>query len=141
MQREIRLVAALVVLAIAGITHAEAPARVEGTGWVVQATVQHDALAVELKARGAFHLNDDYPIRFDVTPDAHVEYEQKRVEKKEMQFVTCKDPLHRCAATTYVPFQASGAGHVGGTLAFAACDADRCVIEKIAVSVPVAGKK
>ena len=140
MLRKIRLVSAL--LAVCGIARADpAPAHVEGQGWVVQATRVGDSVGVELTARGAFHLNDDYPIHFDVTPDPHIAYATKRVEHGSIQRTSCSDKTHFCTATLQVPFKPSGAGHAGGTLAFAACDADRCLIENIAVSVAVTGKK
>jgi len=137
---KIRFVVALA--ALCGSAYADpAPAHVEGQGWVVHATRVGDSVGVELTARGAFHLNDDYPIHFDVATDPHIAYATKRIEHDAIRRAACSDKTHFCTATLQVPFKPSGAGHAGGTLAFAACDADRCVIEKIAVSVAVAAQK
>jgi hypothetical protein len=132
MQRQVRLIA---LLMLCGVAHAEPKS------WDVSAKIVDGALRVELRATGDYHLNDDYPIHLDLATDPNVRFATTRIDRAAIQLAPCKEPAHSCAATVTAPFRATGAGRAGGTLAFAVCNADRCVIEKSVVSAAVPAKK
>ena len=73
----------------------------EGEGWKVKVDApkaDQSKLEVTVEARGGFHLNDDYPINFQVAPQDGVEYERARVDKSAATLAPCKDGEHACAA-------------------------------------------
>lgn len=73
---------------------------------------------IAVQAKGRYHLNDDYPINFTPADGS------KKVTRAQMAFTACADHKdQRCGAT--IP--AAGKG----TLAFAVCDPDLCLIKKV----------
>jgi hypothetical protein len=83
-----------------------------------------------LVAKAPFHCNEQYPykITLDRAPG-----------------VTFPNPIARgmrvngTRATLSVPFSADSAGQfvISGTFAFSTCSADRCLIDKAKLSVPI----
>jgi hypothetical protein len=100
-------------------------------------------LEIRVEVGLTFHLNDDYPLNFTIVPSDGIVFKKPRFDRRDgIVFEACgKDATHRCRALVPVPFTASTAGRAGGVLAFSACDAEECVIEKVAVSVPVSPGK
>lgn len=95
---------------------------------------------VEIATRSGFHLNDDYPIHFTPAPARHVTHRRARVDKEHGITTTpCgAEPTHACAAT--IPFEVVASRTpvtVAGEVAFSACDAEQCLIEKIDVTTLV----
>ncbi|GEM_PF-2941813 len=123
---------ALVALLLTGAPDAGA-AGYEDAQTVVIATAKGSQLLIEVSVKAGFHLNDDYPINFK--PD----FEGPKVDKKAMTIVPCLGhPEGRCGVKIPVPVPPSLKGQlVSGTLAFAACDADVCLIKKVPLAVRV----
>ena len=153
MQRQVRLVA-LGALLVAACASAPRPRAGERAGFRHSAPEYQAAavivgqrriesvewLVVTVETRAGFHLNDDYPHRFTPLPAPAISYDDTRVEAAAMRRRACSEAApHACALEVAAPFVAHGAGHstLGGELAFGACDADRCIIEKLAVTVPL----
>jgi hypothetical protein len=153
MQRQVRIVALLGSL-LAACASAPPPRCDERAGYrrtapeyaaaaVVVGASRVDSLAwlvVTVETRGGFHLNDEYPHRFTPLPAPTISYDEALIDAAAMKRHACRTEGSRaCALEVAVPFVARAAGHatVGGELAFGACDADRCIIEKLPVAVPL----
>jgi hypothetical protein len=100
------------------------------------------AFAVTVAARGTFHVNHEYPTSFRVDPPpAGVRFPREKIDRQTgVVLEPCGAGQDACSARMLVPFVAGAAGEarLGGTLAFSVCDDERCLIEKVAVSLPVA---
>ena len=99
-------------------------------------------LEIELETRGGYHLNDDYPLHFVPKPSTDVHWSKARVERQDgMELWPCRgaEAKHMCSARVTVGYKTTkSAGlRLGGTMAFSACDAERCLIEKVALSTVV----
>jgi hypothetical protein len=136
------VVAAVAAVAVPAAAAPPASARVEQPQFVVALAGPTEAraggaaaLEVTVTARGGYHLNKDYPSSFRVAADGEgVTYPSPKVDKFALEACTAA-PGESCAARAQVPFVAArpGAQRVGGTLAFCVCNADECLIQKIAV--------
>jgi hypothetical protein len=82
-------------------------ARVEKPEFACELRVAQGKAIVSLEARGGFHVNPDYPIHFDEVGREHFRMEEHH-------------------ASAEVPRKK-------GVLAFSVCDAERCLIEKVAL--------
>lgn len=95
-------------------------------------------LQVALEALAGYHLNDDYPLHFTPSPSPSTKWQRTRVDKQDgIVLVPCKkDPAHACGATVSLGYSATRSVRLAGTLAFSLCDEDRCLIEKVELSLP-----
>lgn len=141
--------AGLVVALGLATQSAEPPAHAEKPEWVLDAQAPDHAvrgarstLILDLKARAGFHVNDDYPLNFKPASNEGVTYAKARFDRSDgLLLDACSaDASHHCAARLPVSFTPGQAGtaRVGGTLSFSACDENRCLIEKVRLSVLVA---
>ena len=155
MQRQVRLVTVIATVVAAlggGLARAEAPrveaprAEVEAKAWRVRATVVGPVLVgkparleVTLEARPPYHLNDDYPVNLKTAAASGLRFDKPRIDKADGIVVTpcASEAAHACRALVPAAFTLTADARVGGVLAFSACDANQCIIEKIAVSAPV----
>lgn len=164
MQRQVRqLIAGAAILGAAsslaacattGAGRGSASWRREAPEFVASARIAGDAavqlarpaaLAVEVHTRAGFHLNAEYPHRFTPTVglDPSVAYGEASPQAAPLELAPCEGaPGASCALRLVVPFSvraAAAGGHtVGGELAFGACDAERCLIEKLPIAVAIA---
>lgn len=100
---------------------------------------------IVVSAKSDFHVNPDYPTRFKADADSDsVKYPSPKLDrsKDDKPFVLDKcatDADHSCVMHVTVPFtaQASGAISVGGTLSFGLCNADKCLVEKAPLELPI----
>jgi hypothetical protein len=149
MRRQVRQVAFAAVALAAGAALAES--RVERPEFVVAiagpaqtGAGASSAFAVTVAARGSFHVNHEYPSSFRVAPAAPgLRYPREKVDRATgIVLEPCGAGENACSARLLVPFiaETAGAHTVGGTLAFSVCDDARCLIEKVAVSLPVAAR-
>ena len=122
--------------------------RVEGAEWVVVGRPVGPAvrgskaeLEVEVTTRAGYHLNDDYPLNFQSKASPSAAFARPRVDRADgVRFERCEaEPAHSCIARIPVAFtpKVFGAVEVGGTVAFSACNPDRCIIKKVDLTVPV----
>jgi hypothetical protein len=119
-----------------------APAsRAEKAEWSVRleapAAAGKAAIAVlHLAARAGYHVNLEYPISFRPAPGSAAGTAE-RVALLPSSKEPCQGrPQETCAVRLELPLPAAGvaAAPVSGTLAFSVCSADRCLIEKVALS-------
>ncbi len=122
--------------------------RAEGVEWVVIGRPVGPAvrgskaqLEVEVTTRAGFHLNDDYPLNFRSKASSSAAFARPRIDRNDgIIFERCRaDTAHSCIARIPVTFtpKVLGAVEVGGTVAFSACNPDRCIIKKVDLTVPV----
>lgn len=93
------------------------------------------SVKVSLTAKAGFHINDQYPYRFNTSPPAEgVSYPKPVLERADGQFA-------EKAAVFQLPFVASHPGQftVGGVLKLSVCSPTSCIVQKapLAVSVTV----
>jgi len=116
--------------------------RAEKPEWTVRLEAPgpagHGAGVVHLAARAGYHVNLDYPIAFRPTAAGAPEKLALTPASKE----ACQGrPAETCAITLDLPASAAGPARAptAGTLAFSVCSADRCLIEKVALTAAGAG--
>jgi hypothetical protein len=93
------------------------------------------SVKVSLTAKAGFHINDQYPYRFNTSPPTPgVSYPKPVLERADGQF-------EEKAAFFNLPFVASQTGQftVGGVLKLSVCSPASCIVQKapLAVSVTV----
>lgn len=100
-------------------------------------------LVAEVTAKDGFKINADYPHYFRPEKAAEgIQFEKERFDIFETAEKTAcaKEENETCAMKVKVPFTApasAGEQKIAGTLAISVCDPDRCIIEKVPVSVAV----
>jgi hypothetical protein len=99
---------------------------------------------VIVEARGAYHLNRDYPMSFRRDATATVTFEGERVALGDGAAHTpCADhPGDGCGVSAPLRFTARAAGEarLAGTVAFSVCNPERCLIEKVALAATVVAR-
>lgn len=117
-------------------------AKVEADTYLVELTASGPykvgatgSVKVSLAAKAGFHINDQYPYRFNTSPPAPgVSYPKPVLERADGQF-------EEKAAVFNLPFVASQAGQftIGGVLKLSVCSPASCIVQKapLAVSVTV----
>jgi hypothetical protein len=120
------VIAALTLLSCLSAGAAAPGARVERPEFVAAL----DKGNVMLTARGGFHINPQYPLRFSYANGAVI-------DRAKFSFEPCaKEPKESCVGRAPVPMPASL--RIEGTFAFSVCDPERCLIEKIQLSLNTA---
>lgn len=105
------------------------------------ATVGAEAAArITITARAGLKVNQEYPVAF--RPEGHegVRFGDGKVKLTLSELEPCPGkPADACAAKATLPFvpERAGASTVAGVLQFSVCDAERCLIEKAALALPV----
>lgn len=140
-----------VAVADAGAPAPGAPdvARVEREAWTVSLEVPAAAppggramARVVIASRGGYHVTRDYPVSFRPDSSASGALGAAKVALGEGAVrAPCPDePGEACQLSAPLPFTAAAAGptRVAGTVAFSVCNADRCLIEKVALAATVA---
>lgn len=152
--RELSGVRVLVCLSLlAGTAFAAPPPapngspRAEESEWVASGTVARavqDAPAtfdVEVVARGGFHVNAEYPLSFRPVPSSAADFAKPRFDRDDgLVLEPCAgDARDACRARLPIAFtpRTAGAFRVGGTLSFSVCSAEKCLIRKVDLAVPV----
>ena len=99
---------------------------------------------VVVTARGSYHVNRDYPMAFRPDAASTARFAGERVALGEGAARTaCRDfPGEDCTVSAPLAFTAppSGETRLSGTAAFSVCNPDRCLIEKVPLSAPVAAR-
>ena len=91
------------------------------------------SVKVSLTAKAGFHINDQYPYRFNASAPAEgVSYPKPVLERADGQF-------GEKAAVFQLPFVASHAGQstVGGVLKLSVCSPTSCIVQKAPLAVTV----
>lgn len=96
---------------------------------------------VVVTAKGAFHVNKDYPMAFRPEPAAVAAFGGERIPLGEGATRTpcATEPGESCAVDAPLPFTPTAAGPVtlAGTVAFSVCTEEICRIEKEPVTLAV----
>ncbi len=89
-------------------------------------------LLLELKAKAPHHVNQEYPHKLKLKPTDGVTFPNSTLTRDAMK-------LEAMAVSLKVPFTPtrSGALTISGEFAFSLCTADRCLIEKRALSTEI----
>ena len=128
-----------------------AGSRAEGEAFLVELEPPATARAGEaatarvvVTARGPYHVNRDYPMAFRPDAASTARFAGERVALGEGAVRTaCRDfPGEDCTVSAPLAFTASSSGEtrLSGTVAFSVCNPDRCLIEKVPLSAPVAAR-
>jgi len=118
-----------------------APVHAEAKEWAVEASPHGAgaaAIELHLTARAGYHVNLDYPAAFVPSAEGTVRFESARVPLKPSSTAPCQGKAGEvCSASFVLPYSPPAAGpvRVAGTFAFSVCTAERCLIEKVPVSV------
>ena len=95
--------------------------RVERPEWIASITPS----SVTLTTRAGFHINPQYPLKFTHKDGAVI-------DKAKFTLEPCaKGSADMCVARASL----EGKAHTEGVLSFSACDAERCLIEKVPLMV------
>lgn len=101
------------------------------------------AATFTITAKGTFHVNADYPLAFIPGGADNARFEGERVKLSAGEKTPCAAHAEdACAVQVPLPFTAerAGAGQVAGTLAFSVCDPERCLIQKVPLTAPIAAE-
>ena len=99
--------------------------------------------AVKIEARAGFHVNPDYPVAFKPTaaPGA-VRFTRERLPLSDGRATPCTDKAEDACAMefdlSYPPEE--GASSLQGVVAFSVCSADKCLIEKVPLTLALGAK-
>jgi hypothetical protein len=84
---------------------------------------------LHIEATDGFHLNADYPAKFEPVADSEVQFEKKSL-KEGTEKTPCPDHVEfACAMEAKISGQ--GTGKAKGVAHFSVCSADKCLIEKV----------
>jgi hypothetical protein len=131
------------VFAVAALAAAEAwTAALEPSG---ECRVGRPAAAlVRIAARAGYHVNLEYPTVFKPAGSPGVDFGKERISLGETLARTpCADqPRETCAVSSPLAFTARAKGRVrvAGTVAFSVCNPERCLIEKVPLSLVISAK-
>lgn len=107
------------------------------------ATAGEPAIAqIVVRARGPYHVNREYPMSFRPGTASTASFPGERVALGDGAVRTaCADfPGEDCAVSAPLGFTGAATGEtlLSGTVAFSVCNPDRCLIEKVPLTVTVA---
>lgn len=91
-------------------------------------------------ARDGFHVNPDYPVAFKPATESTVKFGGERVPLADGRTTPCAaNAEDSCEVAFDLPFVAGEAGSnaVKGVLAFSVCSADKCLIEKVPLTLAI----
>ena len=99
------------------------------------------AARIVIAARGPYHVNRDYPTSFRPAAGSTATFTSARVALGEGATRTACTafPGETCVLSLPLPFTAAAKGEtrIEGVVAFSVCNPDRCLIEKVPVSLGV----
>jgi hypothetical protein len=145
--RTVRLVAGLALCVGIATPQPSAPSRVDRDDYV--ATLSPTAeyrkgapatFGLELTTRRGLHVNREYPTRFMPAGPPEVHFAAERFDiGKGLTLESCQHGEDACMVRGTIPFrpERTGPATVGGVLAVSLCDQERCLIEKIALALPI----
>jgi len=99
---------------------------------------------VVVMARSPYHVNRDYPMSFRPDPVAVIVFGAERIALNDgAERTPCANqPAEVCKVSAPLRFTVARPGKVplAGTVAFSVCNPQRCLIEKVKLSVMVAAR-
>jgi hypothetical protein len=116
----------------------------EGPEWTIDASLvagerAAGTLQIDVRSRAGFHINDEYPLNFRPGLSDGVQFSRARFDRGDgMTFQACAGEAGRtCSVRIAAGFVRQGAGPavLNGTVAFSACSEERCIIQKVDVTL------
>ena len=99
---------------------------------------------VIVASTGSYHVNKDYPLAFRPEPGSTAAFGAEKIPLgAQAERTPCAaHPQEDCRVAAPLPFTltAPGPATLSGTLAFSVCNADRCLIEKVPLTMAVAAR-
>lgn len=155
MRRQIRQLS-LLALALAACTKDPAPASKpekkpvaqEGPAYELNiaasgpwAAGKESNAAVTVTAKPGFHVNPEYPVTFKPEGFEAVKFASERVALTPGTKTPCADKAEDACKVEFplpVTPEKAGPAKVAGIVAFSVCSADKCLIEKVPVTLAIA---
>ncbi len=94
--------------------------------------------AVTIASKNGFHVNPEYPVAFKPEGSLGVTFSDQRVRLENGVKTPCTEHAEdSCSIEFALPMtpEKAGVAHLAGVLAFSVCSADKCLIEKVPLSV------
>jgi hypothetical protein len=102
---------------------------------------KESSAAFTVTAQPGFHVNPEYPVNFRPEGSESVKFSGERVALNAGTKTPCADKAEDTCKAEF-PFTATpekaGPAKVAGVIAFSVCSADKCLIEKVPVSLAIA---
>ncbi|MDP2269926.1 MAG: hypothetical protein Q8N23_18080 [Archangium sp.] len=96
--------------------------------------------AVTVTAKPGFHVNPEYPVTFKPEGSEAVKFEGERVALTPGTRTPCADKAEDACKVEFplpVTPEKPGPAKVAGIVAFSVCSADKCLIEKVPVTLAI----
>ena len=136
----------LIVLALAACTKDSAPVapkdpyEVSLTAKGPWTAGQESSASLTVKATSGFHVNPEYPVTFKPEGFEAVKFSADRLQLSAATRTPCADKAEDSCSVEFplplTPAQA-GKGKVAGVLAFSVCSAEKCLIEKVPLTLAI----
>lgn len=144
--RMLRQILALTLFTFLSCTKAPAPAS-SGEPYEVKFTSPSPFVAgkessalVLVKAGPGLHVNPEYPVAFKPEGSEAVKFAQERVPLTPGTKTPCAEKAEdACAVEFALPLtpEKAGLAKVAGVLAFSVCSAEKCLIEKVPLTLAI----
>ncbi len=96
--------------------------------------------AVTVTAKPGFHVNPEYPVTFKHEGSEAVKFTSERVALTPGTKTPCADKAEDACKVEFplaVTPEKTGPAKVAGIVAFSVCSADKCLIEKVPVTLAI----
>lgn len=105
--------------------------------WTVGA---ESSAALTVKATSGFHVNPEYPVTFKPEGFEAVKFDGERVQLSPGTRTPCAEKAEDACTVEFplpVTPEKAGAGKVAGVFAFSVCSAQKCLIEKVPLTLAI----
>lgn len=141
----------LIVVALAGCTKDPAPPPVAAKNpFEVSLTAKgpwsvgtESWAALTVKATSGFHVNPEYPVTFKPEGSEAVKFSSERVQLTAGTKTPCAEKAEDACTVEFplpVTPEKAGPGKLAGVLAFSVCSAEKCLIEKVPLSLAISAQ-
>lgn len=100
-------------------------------------------VAITVTAKNGFHVNPEYPVAFKPEGFEALKFAEEKLKLGTGTRTPCADKAEdACVAEFPVAFvcEKAGAAKFAGTLNFSVCSADKCLIEKVPVTLALSAE-
>ncbi len=101
---------------------------------------KESSVAVTVTAKPGFHVNPEYPVSFRPEGSESVKFSGERVALTAGEKTPCAEKAEdACKVQFPLPAtpEKAGPAKVAGVVAFSVCSADKCLIEKVPVTLAI----
>ncbi len=101
---------------------------------------QESSAALIVKATSGYHVNPEYPVTFKPEGFEAVKFGAERVQLSAGTKTPCAEKAEDACTVEFplaVTPEKAGPGKVAGVLAFSVCSAEKCLIEKVTLTLPI----